>query len=193
MGLALSHLQRQAIRQDPAWRNGHYPPDDPPTQGLALARALAMCSYKSAELFEERYSRKPNRSGEDPARSHEGRFDVGGYLDHQGRIFLDRFDANSYLVVSRAMDAFELGATPAAEAAALRRIHGRVLLVGISSDWLFPAADVEALAGRMAAVGVEVRYAELQSAHGHDAFLADAADLIPLVGPTLCEETLALR
>jgi homoserine O-acetyltransferase len=193
MGLALSHLQRQAIRQDPAWRGGHYPPDDPPTQGLALARALAMCSYKSAELFEERYSRKPNRSGEDPARSHEGRFDVGGYLDHQGRIFLDRFDANSYLVVSRAMDAFELGATPTAEAAALRRIQGRVLLVGISSDWLFPAADVEALARRIAAAGVEVRYAELQSAHGHDAFLADAADLIPLVGPTLCEETLALR
>src|SRR5262249_43760182 len=152
---------------------------------LALARALAMCSYKSPELFQERYGRKPNRSGEDPVRSHDGRFDVGGYLDYQGRIFLDRFDANSYLVVTRAMDAFDLGASPAAEAANLRRIQGRVLMVGISSDWLFPAAEVQALAGRMAAAGVDVRHAEIQSAHGHDAFLADAADLAPLLTPLL--------
>jgi homoserine O-acetyltransferase len=182
LGLALSHLQRQAIRADPAWRGGHYPPDDPPRAGLALARGLAMCSYKSAELFERRYGHKPDRGGEDPARSHEGRFDVAGYLDYQGRIFNDRFDANAYLVISRAMDIFEL------ERADLERIAARVLLVGISSDWLFPAASVRALAEQMRAAKVDVRHAELESPHGHDAFLADAADLAPLLLALMEEE-----
>src|SRR5262249_27248659 len=139
----------------------------------------AMCTYKSQGLFEQRYGRKPNRSGEDPGRSHSGRFDVAGYLDYQGKIFNDRFDANSYLVISRAMDTFDL------EAADLERVTARCLLVGISSDWLFPAADVRALAGRMRAAGVDVRYSQLASSHGHDGFLADAAELVPLVMPIL--------
>lgn len=192
MALALGHLQRQAIRNDPAFRGGHYPDHDPPRAGLALARGLAMCSYKSAELFDQRYGRKPDRSGEDPARSHDGRFDVAGYLDYQGRLFNDRFDANSYLVITRAMDAWDLGATPELEARAMRRIEARALLVGISSDWLFPAADVRAMAERMRAAGVDVRYRELRSSHGHDAFLADADELIPLMAPLFEAEPSAL-
>jgi homoserine O-acetyltransferase len=192
MGLALSHLQRQAIRQDPAWRDGHYTPDNPPTGGLALARALAMCSYKSAELFDERYGRKPNRGGEDPGRSHEDRFEVGGYLDYQGQLFLKRFDANSYLAVSRAMDTFDLGTTAADEAATLRRILGRVWMVGISSDWLFPPGDVQSLAERMVAAGADARYVELASTHGHDGFLADAGDLAPIISEALHEERLSV-
>jgi homoserine O-acetyltransferase len=185
MALALSHLQRQAIRNDPAFRGGHYPAEDPPRAGLALARGLAMCSYKSAELYDKRYHRRPDRSGEDPARSHDGRFDVAGYLDYQGRVFNDRFDANSYLVITRAMDTWDLGSTPEEEAKTMRRIEARALLVGISSDWLFPAADVRSLAGRLRAAGVDVRYEEMTSSHGHDAFLADADDLVPLMAPLL--------
>jgi homoserine O-acetyltransferase len=188
LALAQSHLQRQAIVNDPAWRGGHYPPDAPPAAGLALARAIAMCTYKSAELFQERYGRRPNsRSKEDPVRSLAGRYDVGGYLDYQGEIFVRRFDANSYLVISKAMDTFEIGGRPGEDAAALRRIRAKVLLVGISSDWLFPAADVRALAERMRAAGVEVRYAELDSSHGHDSFLAEGHLLYPLVTAALCE------
>jgi homoserine O-acetyltransferase len=187
MGLALSHLQRQAIRGDPAWRGGQYAADEPPAAGLALARALAMCSYKSEALFQERYGRRPNRSGEDPASSPAGRFDVSGYLDYQGQIFVRRFDANSYLVISKAMDLFDLGRDPGEEAEALRRIRARVLLVGITSDWLFPPGDVRALAVRMRSAGVNVRYAELQSTHGHDAFLADAEQLVPLVADAVAE------
>jgi homoserine O-acetyltransferase/O-succinyltransferase len=187
MGLALSHLQRQAICGDPKWRGGRYPEDDPPRAGLALARAIAMCTYKSAELFAGRFGRRPDRSGEDPRRSLAGRFDVGGYLDYQGQLFLKRFDANCYLVISKAMDTFDLGATPAEEGEALRRIRAQVLLVGIASDWLFPPADVRALAERMRAAGVEVGYAELTTGHGHDAFLADADHLAPLVAPVLDE------
>ena len=181
MALALNHLQRQAIRTDPAWRNGHYPPDEPPRVGLALARGLAMCSYKSPELFAQRFARKPDRNG-------TGDFDVAGYLDHQGRLFNDRFDANSYLIISRAMDAYDLGKSPDEEARTLGRIRSRVRLVGIRSDWLFPPADIRALTDRMVAAGVDARYTELDSAHGHDGFLADADELAPLLRTALDEE-----
>ncbi len=190
MGLALSHLQRQAIYNDPSWHKGHYPDDDPPLRGLALARALAMCSYKSATLFDERFGRRPNRTGEQPHLHLAARFDVGGYLDHQGELFLKRFDANTYVVISKAMDTFDLGASPDEEAAALRRIGARMLLIGISSDWLFPAADVQALAERIRQAGKDVRYRELCSSHGHDGFLADADQMAPLIAEAIHEPAL---
>jgi homoserine O-acetyltransferase/O-succinyltransferase len=182
MGLALNHLQRQAIRNDPDWRGGHYPLDRPPRAGLALARGLAMCSYKSAELFDHRYGRNLDRNGAIDT------FDMAGYLDYQGQIFNGRFDANSYLLISRAMDTYELGRTPEEEVRTLARIRARVSLIGIRSDWLFPPAHIRALAGRMLAAGIDVRYAELDSAHGHDGFLADADNLAPLLMPFLDEE-----
>jgi homoserine O-acetyltransferase len=187
MGLALSHLQRQAIYNDPAWQGGRYSADRPPAAGLALARGLAMCSYKSAELYGERYGRRPNRTGDHPARTLAGCYDVAGYLAYQGDIFVKRFDANSYLAISKAMDTYELGADLDAERAALQRIQVPVVLVGISSDWLFPAAEVRALAERMRSAGVDVSYAELESPHGHDAFLANVDRLVPLITPVLRE------
>jgi homoserine O-acetyltransferase/O-succinyltransferase len=181
MGLALNHLQRQAIRNDPAWSNGSYDVGNEPVAGLALARAIAVCSYKSADLFAQRFARKPDRSGEDPCGSLAGRYDVAGYLDYQGKNFTRRFDANSYLVLSKAMDTFDLARGYESEAAALRRITARMLLVGISSDWLFPPTDVLALTERMQGQGVEASYRELNSSHGHDGFLADAELLVPIV------------
>ncbi|HEY0375577.1 MAG TPA: homoserine O-acetyltransferase [Pyrinomonadaceae bacterium] len=181
MGLALNHLQRKAIMSDPAWRGGDYPAGEQPAAGLAQARAIAMCTYKSAELFARRFARRPDRSGEDPHAALEGRFDVGGYLDHQGQIFTSRFDANSYLVISKAMDNFELSRGSETEGEALGRAGASLLLVGISSDWLFPAEDVRALAESARAAGADAVYAELQSSHGHDGFLADAAALVPLI------------
>jgi homoserine O-acetyltransferase len=191
MGLALNHLQRQAILNDPAWQAGHYAPDQQPVAGLALARAIALCSYKSAELFSERFARQPDRSGEDPLSSFTARYDMAGYLDYQGSIFTPRFDANSYLVLSKAMDTFDLahGNTSATSLeAALRRIRARLLLVGISSDWLFPTSDVRALAWAARAAGVKANYAELDSAHGHDGFLAEAGQLAPIIKAHLKEE-----
>lgn len=189
MGLALNHLQRLAIRNDPQWRAGRYEPDAPPVEGLALARAIAMCTYKSAELFDQRFGRRSDRAGDDPFRAMHERFDVAGYMDYQGISFTRRFDANSYLVISKAMDTFDLargGDVP--ESVVLGRIRARVLLVGISSDWLFPARDVGALAARMQSAGVDCRYEELVSTHGHDAFLADAPLLAPLLKETLDRE-----
>ena len=188
MGLALNHLQRQAIRNDPAWRNAGYGADAQPLKGLALARAIAVCTYKSPELFTERFGRNPNRNGEDPCRSLNDRYDVAGYLDHQGTSFTQRFDANSYLVLSKAMDTFDLTRGYRSEAVALRRIVARVLLVGISSDWLFPATDILNLSERMQWAGVDASYEELSSSHGHDAFLTEADLLASLISPHLIEK-----
>ncbi len=193
MGLALNHLQRQAITNDPAWRGGRYDADAPPVAGLALARGLAMCSYKSAELFDGRFARNPDRAGEDPHRSLGERFDIAGYLDYQGRAFTERFDANSYLVLTKAMDTFDLARGHESEGAALRRVTARVLLVGITSDWLFPADGVRALAARMASAGADCLYEELHSTHGHDGFLADANLLAPLLGAALEDDGRATR
>ena len=183
MGLGLNHLQRQMIQLDPAWQGGHYQPDQQPRQGLALSRALAVCTYKSSELFEDRFARQPDRSGEDPLAG--GRFDVAGYLDYQGERFVERFDANAYLAMTRAMDLFDpVRGYPSAEDA-FRRIEAEVMLVGISSDWLFPAAEIAALAASIEQAGVRCQYRELVSSHGHDAFLAEPDDLARLVRPFL--------
>ncbi|MFN6203516.1 MAG: homoserine O-acetyltransferase [Acidobacteriota bacterium] len=181
MGLAFNHLQRQAIMNDEKWRGGDYEADDPPTRGLALARGMAMTTYKSADLFTERYGRNLNRNGEDPLRSLTDRYDISGYLDYQGDIFNQRFDANSYLIITRAMDNFHPGLGYNSEIEALHRIQANVLLVGISSDWLFPADDVRTLATKMSEAGVNVDYYELQSKHGHDSFLAEPEMLVPLL------------
>jgi homoserine O-acetyltransferase/O-succinyltransferase len=170
MGLALNHLQRQAIWNDPEFKAGRYAQQ--PAKGLGLARALAMCSYKSGVLFDERYGRNPNRNGEDPFTSITGRFDIGGYLDHQQDIFVRRFDANTFVRITKLMDAWDL---PADDAAIQRMSQHdvRVHFVGISSDWLFPPADVRRAYQRFADAGVNATYSEIESDHGHDAFLAE--------------------
>ena len=182
MGLALNHLQRQAIELDPNFSGGEYSPEQRPIGGLSLARQIAMISYKSAELLDKRYGRTPNRTGtEDPARSIHERYNVAGYLDHQGEKFNKRFDANTYLILSKAMDTFELGRGYATEAEALKRVKARVLLVGISTDWLFPCSDIRALGERLRQAGARCDYAELASDHGHDGFLADMAQLVGVI------------
>jgi homoserine O-acetyltransferase/O-succinyltransferase len=188
MGLALNHLQRQAIQHDPEWAGGRYLPQKPPRRGLGLARQIAMISYKSAPLFEERFGRNPNRNGEDPWGLDDlgggligGRFDIAGYLDHQGERFIDRFDANSYLAILRTMDTWDPLRGYASPEDAFERIKARLSFVGISTDWLFPPEDVRRFAEAIRAAGVEADYREMTSAHGHDAFLAEQAELVRLL------------
>lgn len=152
MGLALNHLQREALKHE---------------KNVGLARQIAMISYKSPELFNARFSRKPNRNGENPRTSFEHRFDVAGYLDYQSEIFKNRFDPETFKIISKAMDLFELTDDE------IKRIKTRVYLVGISSDWLFPASDVEKLTERLINNGVKAEYTHFISDDGHDAFLSD--------------------
>jgi homoserine O-acetyltransferase len=188
MGLALNHLQRQAIQHDPAWKGGHYLPQRPPRQGLALARQIGMLSYKSATLLEERFGRNPNRNGEDPWRLDDqcggligGRFDIAGYLDYQGQRFIDRFDANAYLSILRTMDTWDPLHGCSSPAEVFGRIRARLSFVGISSDWLFPPETVRQFANAIRSAGVHADYREMTSDHGHDAFLAEQTELVRLL------------
>src|SRR6202453_3785262 len=188
MGLALNHLQRKAIQQDPEWEAGHYLPQRPPRRGLALARQIAMLSYKSASLFDERFARNPNRNGEDPRGLDDlgggligGRFDIAGYLDHQGQRFIDRFDANAYLAILRTMETWDPLHGDRSPTEAFSRIRARLSFIGISSDWLFPPQSVREFAYAMRAAGVQADYREMSSDHGHDAFLAEQAELVRLL------------
>ena len=167
---------------------GRYLPQKPPGRGLSLARQIAMISYKSAPLFEERYGRNPDRSGEDPwAAEGEGsgliggRFDIAGYLDSQGRRFIDRFDANAYLAILRTMDTWDPVRGYATPAEAFGRIQARLSFIGISTDWLFPEADVRRFAEAIRAAGACADYRVMTSDHGHDAFLAEQAELVRLL------------
>lgn len=188
MGLALNHLQRQAIQNDPDWDSGYYLPQRPPRLGLSLARQIGMLSYKSAALFDERFSRNPNRNGENPwSLDHQGggliggRFDIAGYLDYQGERFIERFDANSYLAILRTMDTWDPLNGYQSPEEVFGRIRARLIFVGISSDWLFPPDSVREFAHRVQSAGVDAEYREMTSSHGHDAFLAEQAELVRLL------------
>jgi homoserine O-acetyltransferase/O-succinyltransferase len=141
MGIALNAVQRDAIALDPA-------------RGVELARKIAMLTYKSDDLLRERHDRKPDRN--DPSR-----FDVEGYLDHQGQKLRDRMDAATYTLLTHAMDGFDVRDREAPSGLDLT-------FVGISSDWLFRPQEI-----RRAAERLNARYLELTSDHGHDAFLAE--------------------
>jgi homoserine O-acetyltransferase len=141
--------------------------------GLKVARMIGMLSYKSATLLWRRHGRRPNLDSENPAASLDSRFDVEGYLHHQGDKLVARMDPDAFVYLTKAMDLYELDATGWRTPA---------LLVGIESDWLYPPAEVRATA---AALEPFADYAELKSDHGHDGFLADAAQLTGMVAPFL--------
>jgi homoserine O-acetyltransferase len=153
MGIALNAVQRDAIALDP-------------TQGLGLARKIAMLTYKSEELFNERHGRKIDRN--DPTR-----FDVEGYLDLQAARFIQRMDPQSYVALTHAMDSFDVR-----DGVAENPQH--ITFVGISSDWLFRPQDVHRASDRFGST-----YLQLTSDHGHDAFLAETEHLGKLLAGRL--------
>ena len=166
---------------DPDWRGGDYLIHGTfPAAGLAVARMAAMPTYLSREILTERFGRAPaTRPAAVPPFGPI--FDVEGYLHHHGQSLVQRFDANSYLYLTKAMDLYDVGRDGGDETW-LRRIAAPLLLVGVRSDWLFPPDDVRRLAALAAALGRDATYAELDSPHGHDAFLKEWDLLTPLIG-----------
>ena len=179
--IAFNEVGRQAIMADPAWLCGDYIPGQGPATGLSIARMLAMITYQSEEAMEMRFSRNPAQYDPVPSPTFSpdlgGRFDVENYLYHQGEALTKRFDANSYLYLSRAMDLYDVSEGYPSLEAALRRIRSKALFVGIRSDFLFPAAHVRWLADKVRALGGDAQYVELNSPHGHDAFLKEWSQL----------------
>src|SRR5947209_4285919 len=176
-GIAFSEVQRQAILSDPRWQQGDYAPGQGPDAGLAIARMLGMITYQSEESMELRFARREARRVDIASPGGYAdlgkRFDVDGYLYYQGQALVKRFDANSYLYISRAMDLYDVSEAYASLEAALRRMRSKALFIGIRSDFLFPAARVRWLADQVSAVGGDAIYVELDSPHGHDAFLKE--------------------
>ena len=181
-GVALNEIGRRAIMADPDWRGGAYALEGVfPARGLAIARMVGMVTYHSKESMDMRFGRNPaTRPVLYP--SFGPTFDVEGYLHYHGDALTRRFDANSYLYLTRAMDLYDVG-REGGETAWLQRIQAPISLVGIRSDWLFPAGPIRELGGRLRDLGKDVEYHELDSPHGHDAFLKEWDQMTNAVGP----------
>jgi len=166
--IALSEAQRQAIYSDARWRGGGYDPLDPPTGGLAAARMMAMCSYRHWGEFAARFGRESDGSG---------RFQVQNYLRHQGEKFVGRFDAASYVTLTRVMDSHDLGRGRGGVEAALAALEMPALILGSVSDVLYVPEEQRELAAHLP----RAELAWLDSPHGHDAFLIDTDEVDTLL------------
>ena len=172
--IAFNEVGRQAILADPNFRNGDYPLlGVDPRQGLAVARMTAHITYLSESALHRKFGR--NLSGHDGFSYGFGAdFQVESYLRYQGNAFVDRFDANSYLFITRAMDYFDLAADcDGVLANAFTNTKIRFCVISFSSDWLFPTRESRALVQALNAVAANVSFVEVESDKGHDAFLLD--------------------
>ncbi|MBW3540305.1 MAG: homoserine O-acetyltransferase [Planctomycetes bacterium] len=193
-GIAFNTVGRRAILADPRYRGGqYYDADEGPRFGLALARMLAHITYLSEDSIEKKFGRRlqhSDRLGYDLMRETE--FQIESYLHYQGKRFVERFDANSYLYLSKAMDYFNLADSYGSIAAALGRTDARFLVVSYTSDWLFPTSQSKQIVRALVESGRHVSFFDFDSPYGHDSFLIDEElpRLASVVRPFL-EQTLA--
>ncbi len=177
--IAFNEVSRQAIFADPDFCGGNYRAEEKvPARGLAVARMMAHITYLSEEALTRKFGRKTRRQGDASGATFFGEiFEVESYLRHQGSSFVRRFDANSYLTVTRAMDWFDLAADCGGDlSAAFAGTKTRFCLVSFTSDWLFPTAQSRAIARALNRAAANVSFVEIESDKGHDAFLLDEPD-----------------
>lgn len=166
--IGLSEAQRAAIYADPNWRGGNYDESAPPAEGLAVARMMAVCGYRSWASFDARFGRERRAPDEYQAQS---------YLRHQGRKITERFDAGSYVRLTQAMNDHDVAAGRGGLAEVLATITQPALVVSVSSDILYPPDEQRFLVQHLP----EARHAMLSSIHGHDGFLIESAELGTLI------------
>ena len=179
--IAFHEVGRQAIFADPDWQGGRYWQSGRiPARGLAVARMCAHITYLSEQALARKFGRRLQHAAKDPQEALHlfgEMFEVESYLRHQGSSFVRRFDANSYLTITRAMDYFDLAADHDGDvAAAFRATPTRFCLVSFTSDWLFPTAESRAITRALNRAGANVSFVEIPSDKGHDAFLLDEPD-----------------
>jgi homoserine O-acetyltransferase len=173
--IAWGAIGRRAIRLDPKWRNGEYydaATGEGPWEGLAIARMLSQVTFRSDNVFNERFG----RALVDMDADYNGlglwdRFEVEGYLDHHGDRLIRRFDTNSYLIIGKAMDLHDIARGRGTLDTAMSRIKAPTLVLGISSDILYPTYQQKQINSMLTEKGVDSTYVEIDSPHGHDAFL----------------------
>src|SRR5487761_2654198 len=179
--IAFHEVGRQAIFADPDWQGGRYwASGRVPARGLAVARMCAHITYLSEQALTRKFGRRLQNAPKDSSEAISlfgEMFEVESYLRHQGSTFVQRFDANSYLTLTRAMDYFDLAADHGGDlATAFRGTRTRFLLVSFTSDWLFPTAESRSVARALNRAGANVSFVEIPSDKGHDAFLLDEPD-----------------
>jgi homoserine O-acetyltransferase len=185
--IAFHEVGRQAIMADPKWRGGdYYAHRDPPAAGLAVARMAAHITYLSeaglTEKFGRRLQARPDRPDGAKSFGFDADFQVESYLRHQGLAFTDRFDANAYLYITRALDYFDLAEEHGGTlASAFRGSATRFCVVSFDTDWLYPTGESRAIVHAVNAGGGAVGFVELSSPFGHDAFLLDSPELSRIV------------
>jgi homoserine O-acetyltransferase len=194
--LAIDGIARRAITTDPHWNGGeYYGPDQPdPDDGLALARQLGHVMYLSKESMDRKFGRRAAGRGQtrspfprDPAGAFFPYRDVESYLDYNAEQFVERFDANSYLSVLRAMDGYDLAAGYDSDAAALAAFSGEALVMSFTADWHFTVEQAATLADALRETDVAVAHHVVDSDHGHDAFLVEPSSVGPPLAGFLAE------
>ena len=181
--IAFHEVGRQAVMADPDWRGGRYQLEGTnPRRGLAVARMGAHITYLSDAALHRKFGRK-FQDRANPTFSFDADFEVESYLRHQGSSFVERFDANSYLYLTRAMDYFDLAADyDGVLANAFKATATRFCVISFTSDWLFPTSDSRAIVHALNAAGARVSFAEIATDKGHDAFLLEEPELFQIVG-----------
>ncbi|MBC2579540.1 homoserine O-acetyltransferase [Clostridium sp. DJ247] len=171
--VGIDHIMRKSIMCDPNWNNGDYYSSKLPSNGLSIARMVAMLTYQTRDLMNLKFGRKLKSNVEDFYNDFNAEFQIDSYLSYQGLKLVDRFDANSYLYLTRALDLFDLKREYGTYESALSRIKAKFLLAAVSSDALFQLNELRKTRDALRISGVDLEYHEVQSDYGHDSFLIE--------------------
>jgi homoserine O-acetyltransferase/O-succinyltransferase len=177
--IAFNEVGRQAIMADPDWNEGNYYGGRPPARGLAVARMVGHITYMSDDSMREKFGRRL-RGKENFGFDFDVDFEVESYLRYRGSQFVGRFDANSYLYITKAMDYFDLTARKSLSVA-MAPVTARFLVLSFTSDWLYPSYQSQEIVRALRGHNADVAYCELSSNYGHDAFLVDVAEQTELI------------
>lgn len=183
--IAFNEVGRRAIISDPDWNEGDYYSSNPPKNGLSVARMVAHITYLSDESMVQKFGRDL-KDKEDYGYDFSQDFQVESYLNYQGKAFVKRFDANSYLYITKAIDYFDLTKNNSL-IEGLKNVKSKVKLIAIDSDWLFPVDQSKEILTALNANDIEVSYSEIKSSYGHDAFLLEGGQLNYLVSRFLAD------
>lgn len=178
--IAFNEVGRQAIMADADWNEGNYYGSRPPARGLAVARMVGHITYMSDDSMREKFGRRL-RGKTEFGFDFSVDFEVESYLRYRGSQFVDRFDANSYLYITKAMDYFDLANGYASLGAVLEKAKARFLVISFTSDWLYPSYQSLEIVNALRSRNRDVAYCELTSNYGHDAFLVDVAEEAELI------------
>jgi len=170
--IAFNEVGRTAIVVDPKWNGGNYYGSEPPSSGLALARMIGHITYLSEESMHEKFGRRL-QDKEELDFTFDINFQVESYLRHQGQSFVERFDANSYLYITKAVDYYDVPQKFGSIYKALKPSKAKFLVISFSSDWLFPQEQMKEIVKGLMKADKDVSYCDIESSYGHDAFLLE--------------------